>query len=64
MSSKDVQENPLLSNQHRASQLSETGEVVEGQIHINDSNYMDFEKYRVQVRDIYNKIIEIGKRKL
>ena len=64
MSSKDVQENPLLSNQHRASQLSETGEVVEGQIHINDSNYMDFEKYRVQVRDIYNKIIEIGKSKL
>ncbi|MDE6721470.1 MAG: hypothetical protein K2J84_04905 [Bacteroidaceae bacterium] len=62
LSSKDVQEHPLLSNQHRASQLSESGEVVEGQIHINNGNYADFEKYRVQVRDIYNNIIEIGKR--
>lgn len=62
LSSKDVQEHPLFSNQHRASQLSESGEVVEGQIHINNGNYADFEKYRVQVRDIYSKIIEIGKR--
>ena len=60
MSSKDVQDNPLFSNQHRASQLSESGDVVEGQIHINDGNYLDFEKYRVQVRDIYNKVLEIG----
>ncbi len=60
ISSKDVQNNPLLSNQHRASQLSESGEVIEGQIHINDINYSDFDKYRVSVRDIYNKIIEIG----
>ena len=62
MSSKDVQNNPLLSNQHRASQLSETGEVIEGQIHINNGNYQDFEKYRVQACDIRNKIIEIGKK--
>lgn len=62
ISSKDIQSNPLLSNQHRASQLSETGEVIEGQIHINDGNYSDFEKYRVPVRDIYNKIIEIGRK--
>lgn len=63
MSSEDVQNNPLLSNQHRAAQLTETGAVVEGQIHINNGNYQDFEKYRVQGRDIYNKVIEIGKRK-
>ena len=63
MSSEDVQNSPLLSNQHRASQLSDTGEVVEGQIHINNGNYHDFEKYRVRVRDIYNKVIELGKRK-
>lgn len=63
MSSEDVQNNPLLSNQHRASQLSESGEVVEGQIHINNGNYADFEKYRVQVRGIYDKVIEIGKRR-
>ena len=63
MSSEDVQNNPLLSNQHRASQLSESGEVVEGQIHINNGNYDDFEKYRVQVREIYDKVIEIGKRR-
>lgn len=62
LSSEDVQNSPLFSNQHRASQLSETGAVVEGQIHITDSNYQDFEKYRVQARDIYNKVIEIGKR--
>ena len=63
MSSEDVQNSPLLSNQHRASQLSDTGEVVEGQIHINNGNYHDFEKYRVRARDIYNKVIELGKRK-
>lgn len=61
LSSKDVQENPLFSNQHRASQISDSGEVIEGQIHINNSNYSDFEKFRVQVRDIYDKIIKIGK---
>lgn len=62
MSSDDVQNNPLLSNQHRASQLSESGAVVEGQIHINNGNYKDFEKYRIQIRDIYAKVLEIGKR--
>lgn len=62
MSSHDVQTNPLFSNQHRASQLSENGEIIEGQIHINNSNYADFEKYRVQIRGIYDKIKEIGKR--
>lgn len=62
MSSEDVQNNPLFSNQHRASQLSESGKIVEGQIHINNGNYADFEKYRVQVREIYDKVIEIGKR--
>ena len=62
LSSEDVQNSPLFSNQHRASQMSETGAVVEGQIHITDSNYQDFEKYRVQARDIYSKVIEIGKR--
>lgn len=60
--SEDVQNSPLLSNQHRASQLTEDGEVVEGQIHINNGNYIDFEKYRVKVRDIQEKIQEIGKR--
>lgn len=63
LSSKDVQDSPLLSNQHRASQLSETGAVVEGQIHINNGNYEDFEKYRVQLRDIYTKVLEIGNKK-
>lgn len=63
ISSEDVRNNPLFSNQHRASQLSEFGEVVEGQIHINNGNYADFEKYRVKVRDIYDKVIKIGKRR-
>lgn len=64
MSSEDVQNNPLLSNQHRASQLSESGDIIEGQIHINNGNYKDFEKYRVKVREIYDKIIEIGNKRL
>lgn len=63
LSSEDVQNNPLFSNQHRASKRSETGAVVEGQIHINKDNYQNFEKYRVQVKDIGNKILEIGKRR-
>lgn len=56
MSSKTVQENPLLSNQHRASQMTEAGDVVEGQIHINNGNYETFEPYRVKSRDIYAMI--------
>lgn len=58
MSSIDVQNNPHFSNQHRASQLSDTGGVVEGQIHINERNYGDFEPYRVTVRNLYDKIKE------
>ena len=58
MSSIDVQNNPHFSNQHRASQLSDTGGVVEGQIHINERNYVDFEPYRVTVRNLYDKIKE------
>ncbi len=64
LSSDDVKNNPLFSNQHRASQHSETGAVMEGQIHINDSNYQDFEKYRVQEDEILDKVIEIGKREI
>lgn len=60
--SKDVQNNPNFSNQHRASRITETGEVIEGQIHLNKHNYGDFDKYRVGVRDLYAAIIKIGKR--
>lgn len=62
LSSNDVQANPSFSNQHRASQKTDSGQVVEGQIHINDGNYQDFERYRVSARDIYNRIIEIVKK--
>lgn len=61
LSNKDVQSNPLFNNQHRASQLSEDGAVMEGQIHINNVNYSEFEKYKVELKDIYNKIIETKK---
>ena len=63
MSSIDVQNYEHFSNQHRASQLSDSGDVVEGQIHINDRNYDDFEPYRVNIRELYQKIIDIGKHK-
>lgn len=51
--SADVQNSPLFSNQHRASQLSNKGEIMEGQIHINNGNYNQFERYKVSPRDIY-----------
>ena len=61
--SKDVQENKHFSNQHRASQISDEGNVVEGQIHINNRNYGDFEKFRIGVREIYQQILKVGKQK-
>ena len=61
--SADVQDNVHFSNQHRASQISEQGNVIEGQIHINDRNYKDFEQFRVGVRELYHQILKIGKQK-
>ena len=63
LASKDVKDNPLFSNQHRASQLTKEGGVVEGQIHINNGNYSEFEKYRVKLNDIYDRVMELGKKK-
>lgn len=34
-------------------------DIFEGQIHINDKNYTEFEPYRVSVREIYDKIKEL-----
>lgn len=56
ISSDEVQNHPLLSNQHRASQLSNTGGIIEGQIHINNSNYTNFAQYLVSIRDIHDRI--------
>lgn len=56
ISSDEVQKHPLLSNQHRASQLSKTGGVMEGQIHINNGNYTNFKQYLVSIRDIHDRI--------
>lgn len=60
LSSSDVQNNSLFSNQHRASEHSDTGKVVEGQIHINNRNYADFDKYRVLETEICEKVKEKG----
>lgn len=60
--SDNVKHSPLFSNQHRGSQTTALGEIVEGQIHINNDNYASFEPYRVEVDDIRLKILEIGKR--
>lgn len=43
---KFISQDITLSNQHRGSQSVEGGEVVEGQIHINDGNYAKFEPFR------------------
>ena len=56
----DVKTNESFSNQHRASQLSDTGEVVEGQIHINNGNYTSFNKYRVSISEIHDRIHSIA----
>jgi len=54
--SSAVRNHPLFSNQHRASAESSTGEVFEGQIHINRANYSDFEAFRVNPREIFDRI--------
>lgn len=45
LSSEDVRNNPLFSNQHRNS-VKSGGKITEGQIHINKANYNDFETFR------------------
>lgn len=61
LSAGDVRNHPGFSNQHRASRISDTGEVQEGQIHINRGNYDDFDKYKVTVSQIKEKILTVGK---
>lgn len=63
LTAEDVATHPLFSNQHRASQLSESGEVIEGQIHINNRNYDDFEKYRIRPDEIKERISAFGQLK-
>lgn len=50
-----------ISPQHRKEGSKPTceKEIFEGQIHINDRNYHEFEPYRVSAREIYDKIKEI-----
>lgn len=60
---RETIENPndylFMSNQHGGSRRTETGEVVEGQIHINRGNYQDFNKYKVDLKDVYPTIQKI-----
>lgn len=60
LSADDVSRHPLFCNQHRASQFSDDGAVIEGQIHINNSNYDDFEKFRVTPAEIFARILALG----
>lgn len=50
-----------ISPQHRKDGPEPTCEldIYEGQIHINDRNYSEFEPYRVSAREIYDKVREI-----
>lgn len=54
--SSAVSNHPLFSNQHRASAESADEGIFEGQIHINRANYTDFEAFKVNPRDIFDKI--------
>lgn len=52
--SKEVEENKYYSHgQHR-------GNVGEGQLWIKDSNYQEFEPYKVQVHDLYQTVLKKG----
>ncbi len=53
---QDIKNHPNFSNQHRGSQIAANGAVVEGQFHINHSNYDDMNCYKVNVADIGEKI--------
>lgn len=57
--SDDVKSNRHFSNQHRASRLTDAGDVVEGQIHIKESNYRDFEPYRARPDEIRQRILNL-----
>ncbi len=46
----------FMSNQHGGSRRTESGEVVEGQIHINRGNYNEFEKYRVDINGLRERV--------
>ena len=54
-----------ISPQHRKDGPEPTceKEIFEGQIHINDRNYREFELFRVSARNIYDKIKEIMNKK-
>ena len=54
LTNKEVEENRYYSHgQHR-------GNIGEGQLWIKDSNYLEFQPYKVQVRDLYETILKIG----
>lgn len=54
LTSKEVEENKYYSHgQHR-------GNIGEGQLWIKDSNYTEFESYRVTVHDLYSTILRKG----
>lgn len=47
-----------LSNQHRGSQVAKDGEIIEGQIHINNLNHDEFNQYKVSLNEISGKLDE------
>lgn len=63
LTANEVRNHPLFSNQHRGSTTSPDGTVIEGQIHINKSNYESFKIYSVQPSAIHTEILKRGKSK-
>jgi hypothetical protein len=56
LSSKDIENHPNFSSQHRTAY--KTTKIFEGQIMITNKNYKEFEKYRLNIKNMYNAIIE------
>lgn len=48
-----------ISNQHRGSQIDENGEIIEGQIHINNENHSQFDRYKVKLSEISDKLMSM-----
>ncbi len=60
LTSEQVRNHPHFSNQHRGGIKAGKGGVYEGQIHINDANYAEFERFRVNPHEIFERLMELA----
>lgn len=61
LTADDVRTHPGFSNQHRRQANDFSDGIFEGQIHINALNYHEFDKYRVNIRQILPRLRDLAK---